>query len=239
MGTQNTNGFTIIEVMLVLAITGLMLIGILVGTSAQITRQEYRSSVTALQSELQRQYSAVQNPENSRENADVASCGGARGASLTCFVVGRFVVGNGSELTEYPVIGQNSIDSSSDISLPLTDGSQWRLRLDTAQKEDYTLRWGSTVSVNNTNGRTFSLLVLMSPNNGTLETYSETGHSPGADHGALLGSVAGSPKRAAVNLCVVGGSSSSIGQALAVQVATNASSATGVVVPAQDEGLCK
>ena len=39
MGKQNTTGFTVIEVMLFLAVTGLLAIGILVGSGVAIGQQ--------------------------------------------------------------------------------------------------------------------------------------------------------------------------------------------------------
>lgn len=239
MGTKKTDGFTIIEVMLVLAITGLMLVGVLVGTSAQITRQEYRSSVTALQSELQRQYSIVQNPENDRNDSTVNGCNGSRGASSTCFLLGRFVVGNSTKLTEYSVIGHTASDSSSPITLPLSDSSPWSLHLDEASQEEYLVQWGSKINIDTTNDSTFAFLILMAPDTGDIVTYSDIGHAADTDNVALLRDiVANTAPRRTVNLCVTGGGSASIGQSLAVRVASGASGSASISIPSQNEGVC-
>lgn len=65
-------GFTIIEVMLFLAISGFLLVGILAGTGAGIARQRYNDSVQNVAQILREQYSAVINTQIAeRENSDV------------------------------------------------------------------------------------------------------------------------------------------------------------------------
>ncbi|MEP6710564.1 MAG: prepilin-type N-terminal cleavage/methylation domain-containing protein, partial [Candidatus Saccharibacteria bacterium] len=56
MDTQRHPGFTIIEVMLFLAISGALAVGILIGSNVAITSQRYRDSLNSLQSLLQQQY---------------------------------------------------------------------------------------------------------------------------------------------------------------------------------------
>jgi len=85
------DGFTIIETMLFLGITGLLIVGILAGTGNSISIQRYRDSVTSLQSMLQMQYSNVENVSNNSVAAK--SCGAKtspRGQS-DCVILGRFI----------------------------------------------------------------------------------------------------------------------------------------------------
>lgn len=60
------NGFTIIEVMIVLAITGLLMAGILAGATNNITRQRYNDSVQNFAEFLRNSYSEVVNIQNPR-----------------------------------------------------------------------------------------------------------------------------------------------------------------------------
>lgn len=62
-GGQSNRGFTIIEVMIFLAISGFLLVGIMAGTSASISRQRYQSAVQELSEFLRTQYSAVVNAQ--------------------------------------------------------------------------------------------------------------------------------------------------------------------------------
>jgi len=58
------SGFTIIEVMLVLALTGMLLIGLLGGTFASIASQRYSDSVRSFAEYLRQEYSEVLSPES-------------------------------------------------------------------------------------------------------------------------------------------------------------------------------
>ena len=62
-------GFTILEVMLFLAITGLMLIGVIGGTYSAIASQRYTDSVRSFAEFLRQTYAEVISPEIGR-----ASC---------------------------------------------------------------------------------------------------------------------------------------------------------------------
>lgn len=71
---KKRQGFTIIEVTLVLALTGLLLIGALGLTYSQIQRQQYNDTVQSFTEFIRATYSAVESPEalgNGGENIDV------------------------------------------------------------------------------------------------------------------------------------------------------------------------
>lgn len=73
------NGFTIIEVMLFLAISGFLFVGIVAGAGSNISRQRYQTSVQDLAEFLREQYSTVSNIQiSSRDSTgnDVTYCAG-------------------------------------------------------------------------------------------------------------------------------------------------------------------
>ena len=101
MGTKTDTGFTVIETMLFLAVTGALAVGILVGSGVSIGQQRYRDSVNGLKSYIQQQYSEVSNVVNSRDKTWACDAQGnvveveqisaeARGTS-DCVVLGRFI----------------------------------------------------------------------------------------------------------------------------------------------------
>lgn len=68
-------GFTIVEVTLVLAITSLLVIGVMSGTTASLARQRYNDAVNSLVSYLRSVYSEAINIENSRtSNSEAYYC---------------------------------------------------------------------------------------------------------------------------------------------------------------------
>lgn len=62
--TEEKAGFTIIEVMLVLGVSGLLLIGVLTGTYSSIAGQRYNDSVRSFSELLRQVYSEVISPES-------------------------------------------------------------------------------------------------------------------------------------------------------------------------------
>ena len=58
---KTKKAFTIIEVMLVVSISGLMLVTMLVGWNANIERQRYNDSVNTFKSDIQGVFSDVEN----------------------------------------------------------------------------------------------------------------------------------------------------------------------------------
>lgn len=59
MGIKTASGFTIIEVMLFLAVTGLMMAGILVSATSSINAQQYRDGVESTRNSIASQYAEV------------------------------------------------------------------------------------------------------------------------------------------------------------------------------------
>ena len=88
MALKDRQGFTIIEVILFLAITGALLAGLLAGSVSSIKRQRYNDSVNDFVEFLRRTYSEVVNVENERT--------GTIGDSRSCSITG--MVNDGFEL---------------------------------------------------------------------------------------------------------------------------------------------
>ena len=117
------SGFTIIEVMLFFGISGILIVALMVGTSSTISRQRYNDSVQDFAEFLRREYSAVINPENNRENTNTLgenACPPPPGSSAitsddgrgrsNCLIYGRLIVvgeeGSNGDVFAYDVIGR-------------------------------------------------------------------------------------------------------------------------------------
>ena len=124
--SRDSKGFTIIEVVLFLAISGLLMATLLVGVSQAISRQEYRDAVQSFAGFLRSEYSKMINVENDRPDGNNAVCQGSvstyRGQS-NCFIVGRYIetVGSddanyGTEYASYAVYAKEVSDASGNLS---------------------------------------------------------------------------------------------------------------------------
>lgn len=137
--TSAKSGFSIIEVMLVLAITGLMLIGFLGGAFLSIARQRYTDSVRSFAEYLRTNYSEVISPEGlgegnsntvilgkaivfSPDSTDVYSATIIGDASLDLPVSGSIIEELGSSVVNarlYCGTDENGDPSTADYYVPL------------------------------------------------------------------------------------------------------------------------
>ncbi len=90
-------GFTIIEVMLFFAISGLLFAMLMIGANQGIVQQRYLDSVRSYKAFLQNQYAEVLNTQNDRSNnlkcdASGVSAGATTpGADTNCVILGRVI----------------------------------------------------------------------------------------------------------------------------------------------------
>lgn len=95
--------FTIIEVMLVLGVSGMMIATMLIGWNANIEKQRYNDSVNTFKADLQSVFSDVENQSNEKGNTRIKCNDTGRNISITrdnsgsptgssnCVVLGKFI----------------------------------------------------------------------------------------------------------------------------------------------------
>ena len=71
---KRVRGFTIIEVLLFLGVTGLLLTGMLIGTGANLSRERYNDGVRTVEEFLAQQFMLVQNPERMSDGSNDYAC---------------------------------------------------------------------------------------------------------------------------------------------------------------------
>lgn len=89
------DGFTLIEVMLVLAITGMILLGLLGGTFSSIAHQRYNDSLRNFAEFLSLQYSEVLSPESIGKESDDYNLGNSEEV-----ILGKVIVFSGQDNSE-------------------------------------------------------------------------------------------------------------------------------------------
>jgi len=182
MGTHFKEGFTIIETMLVLAITGTLAVALLVGVGTSINAQRYRDSVISLKGLLQDQYAELNNVRNDRQGQQacgVTNNGTAYAGQSDCLLMGRYVgINDEGRITTATVIGYESSKpiAATDVGI-LRDS--YTLGLATNSIEEAGIEWGATITWPVSGGgskpegtpRSLAFLILRSPQSGNMYTF--------------------------------------------------------------------
>lgn len=191
-----TGGFTIIETLLFLAITGLLVATLLGGVGIALNNQRYNDSVQAFKLFLQNQYSDLANVYNDRDsswqcNSSAATTqpngGGQVPGQSDCFLMGRYITIDNSALTQTDVVGRSNGGTVTGDDVDLF--ANYNLNVSKVYTERSTLEWGARIawplsgdgSRPAGTSRSMALLLLRSPTSGTIYTFtSDTAIAPEA-----------------------------------------------------------
>lgn len=192
MNTNSDQGFTVIETMLFLAITGALFAALMIGVGTGITQQRYLDSVRSYRALLQNQYAAVLNTKNNA-NIDQWKCDTANGkvgggtttgnnGASNCVILGRAIqVINGTTVTTSSVTGFEPSPSDQDKLATSTDLEA--LQLYNPQLADFDaqhteLDWQSSLYTYAPTGGTnpkhpssTMIFILRSPSSGTVKVF--------------------------------------------------------------------
>lgn len=155
---RRTSGFTIIEVVLFLAISGLMAIGLLAGTSMAIQRQQYRDAVQSFAGYLRDEYARVV----SVENDGTAKCGASVRGQSECFIVGRLIKTTGAAGRSY-------------VSYPVYSNESGVYQYDESQALSYDVAWSAKTKMQDAGDNALALLMYRDRDTGRLEIRSKQG----------------------------------------------------------------
>lgn len=172
-------GFTIIEVTLVLAITGLLTVSILIGVQFAINNQRYNDSVNSFKSFLQSQYASVSTPNIQKENRTV-ECGTENRGRTECVVLGRLLTidtnpsNNLTKISIKKILGKN-IFSDTELrqktDFELVTNKDYIIEGE-SEGESY-LEWDALLkNPSNKNPYFAKIMIIKSPLSGSIVTYS-------------------------------------------------------------------
>lgn len=245
MGTQHEkrHGFTIIEVMLFLAVSGALAVGILAGSSVAITQQRYRDSLNSFQSLLGQQYNQTDHVINDRDkdrnckNAVISTENGppeARGTS-ECVIIGKYItISDGTVITISSVVGEpQSGTSIDDASNDFEALKQYDLGVSTADTDVSDVAWGASVrdATDTNNQGSLAILILRSPLTGSLRTFSGPIPSANESIGVLVVEANSAEKKICVDSASV-----VAGPTLGIVIRANAASASAIELLGVDGG---
>jgi type II secretory pathway pseudopilin PulG len=229
------NGFTIIETMLFLGISGLLILGLLVGTGSSINTQRYRDSVTSLQSFLQQQYSNVANVANDHDSSVVCDAVSVPVGQSDCVVLGKYITtsSDGASLSVKDVLGTTCpTDATNDLDALQNCG----IITSSVNAETYDLEWGSSAIKTDSTTMVLSMLILRSPISGVIRTFISSSHSVLLNDTDISGIVSDtSALQNSAKICV-GSDMLFMGTKMAVQIDSNTTSASGIEVLGDGNG---
>ncbi len=183
---DSQRGFTIIETMLVLAVTGLLIVTLLVGVGASINNQRYKDSVVSLKSLLQSQYAMANDVTNTR-NANwtcnssaqpVAVSNGTAPGQSDCVFIGRYLSIVDGAIASATIIGYENSTAAAPNDIAEINNN-YTLGISTDSINTSTMEWGSAIAwptsgteaKSPTKPRSIAILVLRSPSSGTSYTF--------------------------------------------------------------------
>ncbi|HWT40822.1 MAG TPA: hypothetical protein VN081_06190 [Dongiaceae bacterium] len=192
MGTRTSHGFTIIETMLFLAVSGILILAMIAGTGASLNIQRYRDAVESFKSLVQQQYSDLNSVQNSRSdtlscdsNANPVANGDQLPGQTGCFIIGKYMRIDASDVAIYNVLAyqKSTVIQPDDIT---SLKNNYNISVDTTNVENYTMEWGTQIAwpVSGTGAsaqptpRQLGMLFLRSPDSGLLYTFSGDKISP-------------------------------------------------------------
>lgn len=243
MGMKRTSGFTIIEVVLFLSISGILTVGILAGAGSSINQQRYRDSVNSFVVLLQDQYSEVINTRNERlsSNESVSGCGSQSRGRAGCTIVGKLIYSrDSSEVVISNIIAKNpnnylSTDSDSEAFRKIN------LAIDSDTVDTRTLEWDALLAeYERASSRpNFSVFIGQSPVSGAVRTFVATDYTPEVnstfvDWNKILTSQA---LEEDLRLCVISRSAFS-GPTRYVTLLSGSSNSSGISVENDENGAC-
>lgn len=185
MSGSRGNGFTVIELMLFLAISGFLVIGIMAGATVAVNFQRYKDATNSFVNFVQGQYDRVANVQNNHEpNLQCTAASGIAvtptppvtvGASTECYIVGRLlsISDNGTKIRSEPVYATQGDGTGDDIAVLSSAGlflSSMSVDVDT-----YSPEWSTAIVPPKPTALTsmdgWNLLIARSPSTGSIRTF--------------------------------------------------------------------
>ena len=192
MSAHFKDGFTIIETMLVLAVTGVLVSTLLFGIGSSIAVQRYGDSVTSFRSLLQDQYARVSSVSNARSagwscdaSATPVQGGNTAPGQTDCVLLGRYVSVVDDDISIATVVGYQT-SSNAVVSDMQSVKDNYALGISKSSVEKKNLEWGARIawpasgtgSRSPTTPRSIAFFILRSPESGTTYTFTSNEVSP-------------------------------------------------------------
>lgn len=195
MRTHREGGFTVIEVIMFLAITGLLLMVAMTGVSSRIAVARFSDSTRGFESFLQQQYDEVINGVNARSGNETCEDGGefinpgltsTPGMSSQCLLLGKYIYfrKGSSMVTVYQIVGRDPSDiNNSDGDMVAIQEAEPHV-VTSVGSRNYSIPWDAPVyDTRRDNGASEgsevdSFLIIRSPVSSSIQLYTFLGGDP-------------------------------------------------------------
>lgn len=160
---SNKKGFTLIEVVLFLALSGALVASLIAGTSRSISQKRYNDTVDNFVDYLQGLYSDVNYVQGV----------GTTGGNSNKAIYGKAIISNdGKTFEEYTVLGSAACSSGKDDALEALNECTPNIANKNAMHSSYRLSWGGTAT--EAEGNKIAILIITHPKTGMKSTYLKT-----------------------------------------------------------------
>ena len=178
---RKTSGFTIIEVLLFLAVSAALIMGIMLNASKSVDQQRYEDSVQNFSEFLRTIYSEVSNPRGKDSGTGGGRSNYAMYGKLVTF--GEAAENNPeNRIFVYDVVGETNEENEQGTTielLKLLNADVIERKNDTtrviAKSSDYSVNWDARVENPDHSKYVGAILIVRSPVSGTIFTYSLSG----------------------------------------------------------------
>ncbi len=189
---MHSNGFTIIEVMLFLAVSSLLAVLVLGGASVAINQQRYKDTLNSLQALIQQQYTETAHVVNGRSTDDTATrctnasgsakletglpTGGDRPGRSECLVIGKVIIfEDRSDIKIANILGVSTSDTSQDTDIK--ELRRYSYVISTIDQVSSEVAWGGELTIYRGSdqlaaGESQYIALLRSPLTGIIRTFS-------------------------------------------------------------------
>ena len=203
-------GFTIIGVMMFLAISSLLLIGVFAMSGSLIQGTRFTDSIRGLQSYLQRQYGETSSGVNTRTAANGCVAGVTSPGTGNCLLLGKVIVFtvNSSTVDTYTVIGTEPVTSLINATLEALLLS-YAPKTVASSQDSYTIPWDAKFRAGKRTGTTplavNVVAILRSPASSQIGVYHFSKPIPSASSVSLTGAdITAAASDATASYCVDG-----------------------------------
>lgn len=235
MKKQFPKGFTLIEIILFLAITSLMLTGVLASSGSSVSRQRYTDTAYSLQSSIQDLYTETLNTRNTTSTNITCQTDGSVGyggagsvprGQTKCVLLGKYLTSSddGKTLISYSVVGYQSTTPTATDDLSVLRSYSMKTLPTSIEQES--MQWGVAMQKASPVGPPrFTLLILRAPTSGVIRTFVAESNSSAITNDLIVNS---SSMQRTLVVCLDANDLTNIGGRLGVKVLSGASSASGV-----------